>query len=61
MKKTVTEFAILQQWLLENLLTINIDKKNLCFSIYDRNSSNISKLKLYNVNCLKQIANVLTS
>lgn len=47
------EFAKLQQWLSENLLTVNIDKtKFICFSIYDKNTSNINNLKLHTYNCL---------
>lgn len=53
MEKTVVEFSKIQQWLSENLLSINIEKtKFMYFNFYDRDAPNINTLQLHNYECL---------
>lgn len=51
--KAATEFAKLNQWLSENVLTINFSKtKFMCFSLYGKNIPNFKKLKIHKYSCL---------
>ena len=56
----VIEFSKIQQWLAENLLTLNLDKtKFMCFSIYNKFLPNFQTINLHTFSCISN--NYLTS
>ena len=49
----VIEFSKIQQWLAENLLTLNLDKtKFMCFSIYNKFLPNFQTINLHTFSCI---------